>query len=67
MLLLCLGGGQGDTWDFMFRIGSSSRVNAASKSNKLRKKGRKKVKAKKKKKKRMVTADCILRMSFAMF
>ena len=31
----------------MFRIGSSSRANAASKINKLRKKGRKKVKAKK--------------------
>ena len=64
MLLLCHGGGQGDTRAFMFRIGSSSRVNAASKSNKLRKKGRKKVKAKKK---RMVTADGILRMSSAMF
>ena len=48
----------------MFRFGSSRRVNAASKINKLRKKGRKKVKAKKK---REVSADCILRVSFAVF
>ena len=63
-MLLCHRGGQGDTRDCMFRIGSSSRANAASKINKLRKKGRKKVKAKKK---REVSADCILRVSFAVF
>ena len=63
-MLLCHRGRQGDTTDFMFRIGSSSRANAASKINKLRKKGRKKVKAKKK---REVSADCILRVSFAVF